>query len=139
MLTRAGSRSHVENVEEETEAAVAHEMSRDRGTPLPEIIDLTEHKLEEETDSDRHSCRDGLSPLQLRTSSSRSSLHASSGLTFFILVCFIIIIVHYPLEHFLKKIKTIPQLLNVQVRLLLREAITPPGLYRELFPVLWYR
>ncbi|KAK4024040.1 hypothetical protein OUZ56_009431 [Daphnia magna] len=82
VLTRAGSRSHVENVEEETEAAVAHEMSRDRGTPLPEIIDLTEHKLEEETDSDRHSCRDGLSPLQLRTSSSRSSLHASSGSAF---------------------------------------------------------
>ena len=37
----------MENVEEETEAAVAREMSRDRG-PLPEVIDLTEHKVEED-------------------------------------------------------------------------------------------
>ncbi|XP_046651457.1 histone deacetylase 4-like isoform X4 [Daphnia pulicaria] len=84
VLTRAGSRSQVENVEEETEAAVAREMSRDRerGAPLPEVIDLTEHKLEEEAEADRHSSRDGLSPLQLRVSSTRSSLQASPGSAF---------------------------------------------------------
>lgn len=57
---------------------------------------------------------------------------------------FILVLFHYyysslSVGAFSKKIQTIPQLLNVQVRLLLREAITPPGLYRELFPVLWYR
>lgn len=82
VLTRAGSRSQVENVEEETEAAVAREMSRDRerGAPLPEVIDLTEHKLEEELESDRNSSRDGLSPLQLRVSGTRTSLQTSPGL-----------------------------------------------------------
>lgn len=84
MLTRAGSRSQVENVEEETEAAVAREMSRDRERgappPGPEVIDLTEHKLEEELETDRNSSRDGLSPLQLRVSGTRTSLQASPGL-----------------------------------------------------------
>lgn len=72
----------MENVEEETEAAVAREMSRDRerGAPPPEVIDLTEHKLEEELETDRNSSRDGLSPLQLHVSGTRTSLQASPGL-----------------------------------------------------------
>lgn len=70
----------MENVEEETEAAVAREMSRDRAAPLPEVIDLTEHKLEEESEADRNASRDGLSPLQLRGSATRTSLQTSPGL-----------------------------------------------------------
>jgi len=74
VLTRVGSRSQVENVEEETEAAVAREMSRDRGS-LPEVIDLTEHKVEEDDNrsaqfptamDDRDSSRDELPPVPHR-------------------------------------------------------------------------
>lgn len=96
VLTRAGSRSQVENVEEETEAAIAREMSRDRNhsgssssggsvVPHPEVIDLTEHKLEEEAVSPteqpgpyERSGRDGLPPVQLRVGGNRGSPHPSS-------------------------------------------------------------
>lgn len=67
----------MENVEEETEAAIAREMSRSEAAaatsvivPHPEVIDLTEHKLEQEAaaaaDYERSS-RDGLPPIQLRS------------------------------------------------------------------------
>lgn len=63
-------------MEEETEAAIAREMSRSEAAaatsvivPHPEIIDLTEHKLEEEAAAAGYerSSRDGLPPIQLRS------------------------------------------------------------------------
>lgn len=116
----------MENVEEETEAAVAREMSRDRerGAPLPEVIDLTEHKLEEELESDRNSSRDGLSPLQLRVSGTRTSLQASPG-----------IIIDPLLIH--KVLNDIIFLIHKD-RPLFHVAITLPDHYLEPFPALWF-
>ena len=94
----------MENVEEETEAAVAREMSRDRerGAPPPEVIDLTEHaKLEEESETDRNSSRDGLSPLQLRVSGTRTSLQASPGLVLILLS--VLVILSWPKSSLLKE------------------------------------
>ncbi|KAK3853688.1 hypothetical protein Pcinc_039779 [Petrolisthes cinctipes] len=44
VLIRSGSKNHVENVAEETEAAVAQAIATDR---TPEVIDLTERKMDE--------------------------------------------------------------------------------------------
>lgn len=83
VLTRAGSRSQVENVEEETEAAVAREMmSRHGERPSnPELIDLTEHRLEEEAAAAAAVAearrRDGLPPL--RVTGPRASIQPSAG------------------------------------------------------------
>nr|XP_045592377.1 histone deacetylase 4-like isoform X2 [Procambarus clarkii] len=44
VLTRSGSKNHVENVAEETEAAVAQAIATDK---TPEVIDLTERKINE--------------------------------------------------------------------------------------------
>ena len=88
ILQRGGSRSQVENVEEETEAAVAREMSRDR-IAFPEVIDLTEHRVEEDlTRSRQYSSiaaddRDnpeGLPPVQHRLTGNRPLLPSSTGL-----------------------------------------------------------
>ena len=112
MLSRQPTSSgrQVENVEEETEAAVAREMllgdPRSRGgVPLPEVIDLTEHKIDEEEHDaamssmaktiaasraaasaasdtlNSSSARDALPPLQLRLSGNRASLQPSAGIS----------------------------------------------------------
>ena len=87
VLTRAGSRSQVENVEEETEAAVAREMmsrhTDQRTAHNPEIIDLTEQRLEEEAAAAAAAVvaearrRDGLPPL--RVAGPRASIQSSAG------------------------------------------------------------
>lgn len=51
VLTRANSKNQVENVAEETEAAVAQAIATDK---TPEVIDLTERKIEESQLAARH-------------------------------------------------------------------------------------
>ena len=105
MLSRQPSGRQVENVEEETEAAVAREMLRDR-VSLPEVIDLTEHKVDDEDAGDAAAAaaagdatadqpesaasssgdaHDALPPLQLRLAGSRASIQPSAGNFRFIL------------------------------------------------------
>ncbi|XP_037075472.1 histone deacetylase 4-like [Pollicipes pollicipes] len=62
VLTRAGSKNHVENVEEETEAAVAREMQESKDA---EVIDLTEVREELQPQlnfSSRSAYKDGPPP-----------------------------------------------------------------------------
>ena len=90
MLSRQPSGRQVENVEEETEAAVAREMLRDP-VALPEVIDLTEHKVDDEDTAAADEAEstaglnsgdayDALPPLQLRLAGSRTSIQSSSGM-----------------------------------------------------------
>lgn len=99
MLSRLPSGRQVENVEEETEAAVAREMLRDR-VALPEVIDLTEHKVDDVEDavtgdatgarassadrlnSNAGDVHDALPPLQLRLAGTRATIQASAGSAF---------------------------------------------------------
>ncbi|XP_065565883.1 histone deacetylase 4-like isoform X2 [Artemia franciscana] len=71
VLTRTGSRSHVENVEEETEAALQRELSRESNPAPNEVMDLTRHdRPEEEPPGGRESV----------IKQQRLSLQASEGL-----------------------------------------------------------
>ncbi|XP_022251824.1 histone deacetylase 4-like isoform X3 [Limulus polyphemus] len=89
VLTRASSKNQVENVEEETEAAVAQEMKDappiSNAISTPEIIDLTEHREKEvERDSElAKQQRDREAFLQQqRDIMAKSSLQISEGSAF---------------------------------------------------------
>ena len=86
VLTRAGSRSQVENVEEETEAAVAREMmSRHGDRPSnPEVIDLIEEEAAAAAAVAEARRRDGLPPL--RVTGPRASIQPSAGMIALIFV-----------------------------------------------------
>ncbi|XP_076319708.1 histone deacetylase 4-like isoform X3 [Tachypleus tridentatus] len=89
VLTRASSKNQVENVEEETEAAVAQEMKdaplSSTKAPTPDIIDLTERRTKEDEGNSelaKQQCDREEFLQQQRDIMAKSSLQISEGSAF---------------------------------------------------------